>query len=75
VRRPVASARAGNKHRQPLPQAVQAHRHEVVHEVVAARYGAENLIHKPLLFLHANAGEAKIDFRIVVAARQLIAHP
>src|SRR5574337_2207732 len=37
-----------------LPGAVQAERHEVVHEVVAAGDAAKNLVHKTLLLVQGN---------------------
>jgi hypothetical protein len=56
-------------HQRLLPGAVQPGRHEVVHEVVAARDGAEHLVDPPLLVAQRHAVEA--EMRGVVALHRV----
>ncbi len=57
---PLAGTHARDRHRERLPQPVQAERHQVVHQVVALRHPVENFLDALRLFLFRHALETEM---------------
>ena len=58
--RRVAFGRIDRRHQRLLPGAVQAARHQVVHQVVAPRHRMEHVVHQRLLVAQRHPAEAEI---------------
>jgi hypothetical protein len=66
----VAFRRVDCINQRVLPGPVQAGRHQVVHQVIAARDRVENIVHQTLFFLDRHSPEAKIRFVCRVVAHK-----
>src|SRR5260221_516902 len=62
IEQPLAAARPRHCDRKSLPIAVQAERHEVVHQVVALGHAVEHLADTLRLFFLGDLAESEIDF-------------
>jgi len=62
VEHPLAAARPRNCHRKRLPVAVQAERHEIVHQVVALGDAVEHLADTLRLLVLGDLAKSEIDF-------------
>src|SRR5260370_988878 len=62
IEHPLAAARPRHCDRKSLPVAVQAERHEVVHQIVALGHAVEHLADTLRLFFLGDLAESEIDF-------------